>query len=117
MSKAIVLMRKRPEISDAVFRRHLREVHLPLVARLPGLRRLAVNVVVASADGGAPAYDAMAEDWFETPEAMQAAFSGPEGQAVASDVPNFLDPAQLRVLMVEEAEVPVASREGEAAAS
>jgi uncharacterized protein (TIGR02118 family) len=61
------------------------------------------------AHGGDPGYDAVAEDWFETPEAVQAAFASPECRAVVRDVPNILDPAQLRVLVVEEAEVPTAT--------
>jgi uncharacterized protein (TIGR02118 family) len=105
MTKAIILMRRRSDLSGEDFRRYAEETHLPLVGRLPGLQRLVVNYVLMEAQGGDPGYDAVAEDWFESPEAMQAAFASPEGQAVVGDVPNFLDPAQMRVLVVEEAEV------------
>src|SRR2546423_8888352 len=105
MSKAIVLMRKRAEMDAEEFRRYLEQSHVPLIAKLPGLQRLVINYVLASADGSSAPYDAIAEDSFPSPEMMQAAFSGPEGQALIADVPNFLDPAQLRILIVEEAEV------------
>jgi uncharacterized protein (TIGR02118 family) len=113
MTKAVILMRKRPDLSAEDFRRYADENHLPLVSRLPGLQRLVVNYVLAEAQGGDPVYDAIAEDWFETPEAMQAAFMSPEGQAVVADTANFLDTAHLRVLVIEEVEVPVASGAGE----
>ena len=49
----------------------------------------------------------MAEDWFDDPAAMAAAFSGPEGQAVLEDAPNFLDMTKLQILVVEEDEIPI----------
>jgi uncharacterized protein (TIGR02118 family) len=104
MSKAIVLMCKRADISAEDFRRHLMETHIPLLAKLPGLQRVVNNHVLASVDGSPPPYDLIGEAWFPSAEAMQAAYGGPEGQAVVADVPNFLDPAQIRILIVEEAE-------------
>ena len=51
--------------------------------------------------------DGIAEDWFDSPEAMQAAFASVEGQAVAADTPNFLDPTRLQMLVVTEQYVPL----------
>jgi hypothetical protein len=39
---------------------------------------------------------------------MQAAFAGPEGQAVIADTSSFADVARFQVLIVEEFEVPLA---------
>ena len=52
-----------------------------------------------------PAYDAVSEDWFDDPAAMGAALASPEGQAVAADVPNYLDPSRFAFLVVEEEDV------------
>jgi uncharacterized protein (TIGR02118 family) len=104
MSKVIVLMRMRPGMNAEDFRRYLEDTHVPLLAKLPGVQRLVNNHVLASADGSPPPYDLIGEAWFSSAEAMQAAYAGPEGQAVMADVPNFLDPAELRILIVEEAE-------------
>jgi uncharacterized protein (TIGR02118 family) len=79
MTKVIVLLPRRADLSREEFRRHLEEEHLPLVQRLPGLRRLAVNEVMPGPDGAQPAYDAVAEDWFDSPEAVQAALASPAG--------------------------------------
>src|SRR5215213_5963203 len=53
---------------------------------------------VARPNGPPPAYDAVAEDWFDDLAAMGAAFASPESQAVLADAPNFLDMSRLQVL-------------------
>jgi uncharacterized protein (TIGR02118 family) len=110
MSKAIVLLRKRPDMSTDDFRRHLEDTHLPLVAKLPGLQRVVINHVLPSADGSAQPYDAIAEDWFESVEVAQAALASPESQAIMADMPNFLDSAHVTILPVEEAEVALGTK-------
>ena len=105
MLKLMVFARKRDDLSGEAFERHLRDTHAPLVARLPGLRRLVLNRVVPNPTGAPPAWDLVAEDWFDGPEAMQAALASPEGQAVQADAPNFLDASKLQFLVVQEDEV------------
>jgi uncharacterized protein (TIGR02118 family) len=105
--KVIVLLPRRADMSPEAFGQHLRETHLPLVTRLPGLRRLVVNWVLPDPNGSPPAYDAVAEDWFDDAAAMGAALASPEGQAVAADVPNYLDPSRFALLVVEEEDVPL----------
>jgi uncharacterized protein (TIGR02118 family) len=85
--KVVVLLPRQADMSPEAFGQHLRETHLPLVTRLPGLRRLVVNWVLPDPNASPPAYDAVAEDWFDDAAAMGAAFASPEGQAVAADVP------------------------------
>jgi uncharacterized protein (TIGR02118 family) len=108
MVKVIVLLPRRADMSPEAFGQHLRETHLPLVTRLPRLRRLVLNWVLPDPNQPPPAYDAVSEDWFDDPAAMGAALASPEGQAVAADVPNFLDPSRSALLVVdEEEEVPL----------
>ena len=71
------------------------------------MRRLVVNHVLPDPNGPPPAYDAVAEDWFDDLAAMGAAFAPLEGQAVLNDAPNFLDMSRLQVLAVEEEEIPL----------
>ena len=94
-------------MSSAEFRHHLEHKHLPLVARLPGLQRVVINHVLPAPDGRPQPYDAVAEDWFESVDVAQAALGSPEGQAIAADMPAFLDQAHIALLPVEEAEVPL----------
>ena len=105
MVKVIVLLPRRVDRGQEEFRRYLDGKHLPLVRRLPGLQRLVINYVMPAPDGTAPAYDAVAEDWFDSPEAMQAALASPEGQAVYADTPNFADVGRLALLVVQESTI------------
>jgi uncharacterized protein (TIGR02118 family) len=105
MIKVIVLCAKQADISREQFRQHLEDKHLPQVEQLPGLHRLVINHVLPGPDSEPPAYYAIAEDWFQSAEAMQAAFASPEGQAINADVPNFADPERLHILVVDEHEI------------
>ena len=107
MVKVIILLARRDAMGWEDFTRHTRDQHLPLVAKLPGLRRLVVNHVLPDPNGPPPVYDAVAEDWFDDLASMGAAFESPEGQAVLADAPNFLDMTRLQVLAVEEEDVPL----------
>ena len=107
MVKVVVLLPRREGMSREEFDRYAQERHLPLVAKLPGLRRLVLNRVLPDPNGPPPAYDAVAEDWFDDLQAMSAAFESPEGQAVVADASNFLDMARFQLLVVEEEDVPL----------
>ncbi len=107
MLKLMVFIRKRDDLSEEAFERHLRDTHTPLVTRMPGLRRLVLNRVQPDLTGAPLAWNVVAEDWFDGPEAMQAALSSPEGQAVQADAANFLDLSALQFLVVQEEEVPL----------
>ena len=107
MVKVIILLPRRADLSPEAFKQHMRETHLPLVTKLPGLRRLVLNWVLPDPNQPPPAYDAVSEDWFDDPAAMGAALASPEAQAVAADMPNFLDPSRSAFLVVEEEDVPL----------
>ena len=109
MVKIVLLLYRRPDLTVDDFRRYWHQTHRPLLERLPGLRRLVLNDVLPGPDGGAGACDGIAEDWFDSLEAMQAAFASPEAQAVSADVVNFLDLSRFQMLMVAEQEVPLAA--------
>ena len=61
MVKVIVLLPRRGDMSREDFQQYLRETHLPLVTKLPGLRRLVVNWVLPDPNEPPPAYDAVSE--------------------------------------------------------
>src|SRR5690349_11912101 len=109
MVKVVLLLHRRPDPSVDQFQRYWHEIHRPLLERLPGLRRLVLNDVLPDSDGTPPVCDGIAEDWFDTPEAMQAAFASPEAQAVTADVANFLDLSRFQMLVVAEEDVPLSA--------
>ena len=72
------------------FRSYYEGTHLPLAAKLPGLRgyRYSVDVDVAAGEGESPYYCVFEAD-FDDAAAYSAALESPEGQAVRADVPNY----------------------------
>jgi uncharacterized protein (TIGR02118 family) len=77
-----------PPESEESFRRHLVDVHLPLVSRFPGLRAMRYGFGAKSASGASP-YFAMVECDFDDEGSLRAALDSPEGAAAAADVPNY----------------------------
>ena len=52
MLKVMIFLSRRPDLSAETFEQHLRTTHAPLVAQLPGLRRLVVNRTQLDPSGG-----------------------------------------------------------------
>lgn len=84
MHKFLVLY---PEPTDrAAFEDYYINKHLPLAAKLPGLKASRYSLAVA---GEESPYFAVFEGDFSCHADMVAAMSSPEGQAVQADVPNY----------------------------
>lgn len=110
MVKLMIVMHRRPDLTVEAFRRHLWEIHLPIVARLPGVRRVVVNLPLPAPDGDGSAQsgpDGFGQDWFDSLEDLQAALASPVGQEAAADGPNYLDLERTQLLIMDEAEVPL----------
>ena len=92
MIGAISLMRRRPDIDQAEFRKHWLEVHGPLVCKMPGLRRyLQANVTEAlSAPARAMAIDGFAQLFFNSVADRAVAYASPELAACDRDSPLFI---------------------------
>ena len=70
------------------FEAYYANLHLPLVEKIPNVRRFESGRVRA-ADGGEPPFHRIAELWFESAERMGEAVSSPAGEAATGDLPNF----------------------------
>jgi len=81
MFKAMILLARRDDAGREAFRSWLLDRHAPLAATLPGLHRLTYNLV----EGEDAPYDAVAELWFDSREAFDAAYATEIGVAVAAD--------------------------------
>lgn len=86
MIKLIALYRKPSEPEE--FDKHYTDVHTPLVERYPGLRKLEITRITG-APIGETKFHVMAEMYFDSKDAMDAALSSPEGKAVARDLMSF----------------------------
>ena len=99
MVKLVGLIRKRSDLTTEQFRAHWLEVHAPLARQFPGLRRYSVNFIDREANPNA-VYDGFSELWFDSAEALDVALAGHIGEAIAADIPKFMD--ELVRVIVEE---------------
>jgi uncharacterized protein (TIGR02118 family) len=102
MFKVMFFLHRRGDLSVDEFQRYSREVHVPLVSKVPGLERYVVNYAMANPAGAEHACDGVAELWFASPESFQAALGTPEGGAALDDQANYLDAGRTHVLVVGE---------------
>ena len=86
MHRLLVLYPPQPDPDR--FHRYYEGTHLPLVAKLPGLRGYRYSFDVAGRRGPSP-YHCVFEADFDDAAALHAAMDSPEGQAVLADVPNY----------------------------
>ena len=86
MTKLVALYR-RPDDAQ-VFDGHYDNVHTPLVRKYPGLRKLEITRFTG-APLGESKFHLMAEMYFDSKAAMDAALASPEGKAVARDLMSF----------------------------
>ncbi len=109
MIKLVYCFRKRSGITDEEFDRYWRDVHGPLGARIPGLRRLVQSRAVRlSGDARRADFDGVAELWFDDVAALLAARASEAWRASSLDEANFLDPASAAYLVTEERTIPLA---------
>ncbi|HEY2129959.1 MAG TPA: EthD family reductase [Streptosporangiaceae bacterium] len=87
----------------AAFDRHYRQIHIPLLRQLPGLRRYTVSRDVVALHGE-PYYLIAELDW-DTMDELRAAFSSPEGQATAADAARLQELAPVRRMIFAADEV------------
>ena len=76
------------------FDQHYRQVHIPLLRRLRGLRRYSVGRDLTALHG-APYYLVTELEW-DTMDDLRSAFATPEGQATAADAARLQELAPVR---------------------
>ena len=86
MHKLIALYRK-PE-DAAGFDRNYFETHLPLLDKVPGLRRVELNRVTG-APRGEPDFYLIAELYFDDKESLDRAIASPENMAAGKNLMGF----------------------------
>ena len=71
------------------FDRYYREVHTPLVQRIPGVRNVRFGRVMRTEDGSRAPFYLVSDVYFDSSEALAAAQKTPEMAAALADVPRF----------------------------
>ena len=101
--KVVYCITKRPDLSDQAFFAYWKNVHGPLGARIPGLRRLVQSQrLTVPGDTHPPDYDGVAELWFDDVAALLAARQSPEWKAATDDEINFIDHSEVAYFVSQE---------------
>ncbi|MGH7917299.1 MAG: EthD family reductase [Candidatus Binataceae bacterium] len=108
--KGVWQLKRKPGMPLDAFRQYWIETHGALGSKLPGLRRYVQSHLIDEAYLYAePRYDGVAQLWFDSADAMRAAFSSTAGKELSADGPKFIEPATMRNLVAQE-HIQVASR-------
>ncbi len=94
MVKLIALLKRKPGITRQEFAQRWLKEHLKLSTKMPGVRGYRVNIATEhqpDGDGVEPIYDGTAELWWDSMEAMEAAFESQEGKIAGADADEFAD--------------------------
>lgn len=92
MIKSVSILTRKDGMSVEDFQAYWRDVHAPLVAKTPGLRRYIISPTLPELyeEEKAPDFDGIAELWYDDREALEAARKTPEMQAGLEDGRNFV---------------------------
>jgi uncharacterized protein (TIGR02118 family) len=86
----LVVLYKTPKNTDA-FDRYYFATHVPLAKKLPGLKKYDVSKGAVASPTGASGVHLVATLYFDSVDAIKAAFGSAEGKATAGDLANFAD--------------------------
>lgn len=84
----MVALYKHPENKEA-FDQHYNEVHVPITAKIPGLRKMEVTKMLANPMGGQSEYYLMCEMYYDDMASFKAAMKTDEAKASAKDAMSF----------------------------
>ena len=103
-AKGVGFVRRQSGMSVEAFQRHWHQVHGPLGAAMPTLRRyVQSHTRLAGYDHGRePAWDGLAILWFDDSAALRAATTTPEWQRAKADDPNFIAPGPVTFIITTE---------------
>ena len=91
MIKLVGMMNRKQGMSVQDFQSYWLNVHAPMIAEVPGMRRYVQSHSLPEVYGDFPqAYDGMAEAWFDDMQAYDAALASPAWQAAVVDAANFI---------------------------
>jgi uncharacterized protein (TIGR02118 family) len=103
MVKWISVLKRKPGMSVEAFQEYWRTTHAELVKKIPELRRYTqCHTLLSGYRKGEPAYDGVAELWYDDTDAIRRIAGLPESQAALADERNFVDRSTTAFLLTEE---------------
>ncbi len=102
MVKAVFWGYRKPGLSLDELRHWLKEIHAPLVVKMPGLRHYVQYVALEDGSPEPRGFDWMVAASFDDLAALRAGLASPEAQVAKADAPNGVDPSRQQMVVVEE---------------
>jgi uncharacterized protein (TIGR02118 family) len=103
MLKLVYCITKKASLTDEEFFHYWKNIHGPIGARIPGLRKLVQSHrTIVPGDKYESDYDGMVEPWFDDVETLLAARKSPEWKASSDDEANFIDHNKVAYVVTEE---------------
>jgi uncharacterized protein (TIGR02118 family) len=103
MIKATTYLKRRPGMPVVEFQAYWREHHPQYVKKLPGLRRYVQSHTLRGGyEKREPAYDGIAEVWFDDTQALRALRDTPEMAAVQVDETRFIDRITMGLIITDD---------------
>ncbi len=103
MVKLVYCITRKAGCTDEEFFHYWKNIHGPIGARIPGLRRLVQSHRVSiPGQQTTPSFDGVAELWFDDMKSLQAARQSPEWRASTEDEANFIDANKVTSFVSEE---------------
>lgn len=89
--KFMVVLYRRPDLSESEFQAYLRDVHGPVAEAIPNLLHYTQDIVSRDHTRKHPGWDAIIELFWADRETMEAAWASPQGKAATADLAEFVD--------------------------
>ena len=102
MITQLVLLTRRSDMSRQEMSDYWKNVHGPIAEKMPNVHKY---VQYHTKPEGGEAYDGIALLQFDDEDAMNASWGSPEGKATSEDIPKFLDPNKVVIIVTEAHEV------------
>ena len=102
--KNVEFVSHKPGMPIEDFQKHWREIHGPLGAAIPVVKRYVQSHTRLSIynSGKTPIYDGVALTWFDSTQAMRTSATTPEYDRTREDEPNFIAAGKLPVIITKE---------------
>jgi len=102
MIKAIYFIKRKPGMDVAAFQKYWLTVHAEIVKKVPEIRRyVQSHTILSGYRNGEPAYDGVAELWFDDIETMRRIAELPQSKEAQADDYNFISMPMSLVLTQE----------------
>jgi uncharacterized protein (TIGR02118 family) len=101
----IVAFHKPPPDPEA-WLKYYRDVHIPIVRKIPGVRNIRWGNVLETSDGSPAPCWLISDVYFDNLDALKIALESPEMQEAFADISNFILDGNVQIMFCEAEDAP-----------